>query len=291
MKKFRNIYASAWKDTWQVKMPIAMMGLTLLAGAGIIAVSFHVPLSQFAARTNAGRVWMHELNMGYVNEFLNQHHGWIPSGFVQIVMLAAILWLGYTWFVGGLISRLAGSQMPYHVDARRCFWPILRLGIFCMVLIVLTLPAAFFGAIAQGVMVCLWFTVLMASDAAKVQIAYGSKRVIREWIRAFAGLPRVVRYWLPGYGVTAAVLVILYVGVDIVVTEIGRASSGAIILAFLLSQLFIWMRLAARVMLWSWTIRVWSMFPATAPLTEVVLDTKTDSGFNRVIASADGGRS
>lgn len=276
MKKFWNLYASAWKDTWQVKMPITLMGLTLLAGAGIIAVSIHVPLSQFAARTDVGRVWMHELNMGYVNEFLNQHPGWTPTWVVQIVMLAAMLWLVYTWFVGGMISRLAGSQMPFHVDARRCFWPILRLGIFCMAIIVLTLPAALFGAIGQGIMLCLWFMVLMASDAAKVQIAYGSKSVLREWIRAFAGLPRVVCYWLAGYGVTASALVLLYVGIDRVVTQIGRASSGAILLAFLLSQFFIWMRMAARVMLWSWTIHVKSI--AAAPLTDAVLDSKMDSG-------------
>lgn len=259
MKRFLKLYTDAWVHTGSVRVPIAVLWLAMSGGAAIVAVSFHVPLSYFAARSEAGRAWMSDLNMSYVNEFLIRHDGWTSSWIVQSILLIGVVWLAYTWYSGGVVARLAGSQGPFHIHAGRCFWPILRLGFISVGTCGLILPAAFFGTAGQIVMLSLWLMILMASDIARARIARGSTRAAREFFFSFAELRRATVYRITGYGLTGFALAILYVGLDALISYLGRESSWAVGFAFVLSQMFVWARLMARAALWSWTLRISSV--------------------------------
>jgi len=273
MKTFWTAYRAAWVQIGQSWRLVTGFWFVLTAGAVLVSMSFHVPLADFAARSDAGRVWMTEFNLGYVNEFLVHQRGWIATLLLQGGLLLGLTGVATVWFAGGVINKFLGLPDSLITAGNRHFWTMMRLSVIGLGTIGLAMTAAFLGPIGQILTLVLWLLLLVVGDIAKIRVVRGSTRAFKEFFRAFGLLRHNAVILLPAYALTGAGLLSVSVGVSALVDFFGRQSYWAVMASFVIAQLFVGLRLAARMMLWSFVAKsVPGALPEFSPEASLTVD-------------------
>jgi hypothetical protein len=270
-------YAEGLKKSFDlVKIVNIIFGATFLPCL-IFAAAFNSTI----ANSFSDRPELNKLFSGFdytvYNDFMNNYGDFVRPLLNQMLYSGLIYFLFTVFFAGGIIKVFEGSSLiskpqTFFAGAARYFFRFLRLGVY-----ILLIQFFLFVIITAGFMVFLEravptsteskiFTVLVTwfffqmlfsffiwiiSDYAKIIIVKeNSKRVLKPLWYSIIFTVKKIHVTYPLYVILMLTTIVLYILYFTAESYIGSETTFSIILIFLFQQIFIWLRLFAKV----WTL-------------------------------------
>jgi len=272
--KLLNVYTEGFKKTFgSLKIVTIIYGITLLIGI-IFSSSFNSIMTDNFSSRNMLYMLFRDFDFTVYSDFMN-NYGDIINSFTSIMIWFGMFYFFFSvFFAGGILKFFEGSTIKsktqnFFAGSSKFFFRFLRLGIYVLLiqLIIFGIIALIFSAIfnnasknsaepALFTILMIWLAIhiiffiflSIVSDYAKIiLVKEDSKKVWRALWGSFKFTLKKLYLTYPLYiilSIVPAVLFILYFWLD---SAIGMHSGLTILLMFLIQQIFIWVRLFAKV--------------------------------------------